>query len=65
MVDLFRGFLWLRLIGLLVLLIVVGLVFGIRALTRGSDPAGVAILAGVLVVTVVAAFIARRARHPR
>lgn len=67
MAELFRGFLWLRLIGLLALLIVVGLVFGIRALTRGSDTVGVAILAGVLSVAVAAgSLVARRAaRRPR
>ncbi len=53
MVELFKGFLWLRFIGLVVLLIVVGLVFGIRSLTRGSDAVGVVLLASVLVVTVV------------
>jgi hypothetical protein len=47
----FKGFLVLRLIGLLVLVIVVALVLGIWALARGEDVAGVAILACVGILT--------------
>ncbi len=63
MVDLFKGFLWLRLIAFLVLLVVVGLVFGIRSLTRGSDAVGLAMLAGVVILTAAAGYVvARRLR---
>ncbi len=60
MVEIFKGFLVLRLIAVLALLVVVALVFGIRSLARGSDLAGVAILAGGLVcVRAIRALVAR------
>ncbi|HEY5198737.1 MAG TPA: hypothetical protein VIJ51_17085 [Solirubrobacteraceae bacterium] len=62
--DVFRGFLVLRLIGLLAVLIVVAVVFGIRSLARGSDVAGAALLAGGLVCAVaIRSLLARRARR--
>ncbi len=64
MVELFKGFLWLRLIGFLAMLILVAVVLGIWSLTRGSDAVGVAILAGVVVFTAgVGSFVARRANR--
>lgn len=65
--DIFKGFLVLRLIALLVLVIVVGLLLGISALTRGSDIVGAAILATVVVVAAaMGSLVARRAsRRPR
>lgn len=61
--DVFKGFLLLRLIGLLALVMVVGAVLGIRSLARGSDVAGVAILVGVVLVGgATASLLARRAR---
>ncbi len=62
MVEIFKGFLLLRLIGLLMLLVVVALVFGILALTRGSDAAGVAILAGGLVCAAASGSLVARHR---
>ncbi len=50
--DIFNGFMLLRFIGLLVLVIVVALVVGIRSLARGSDIAGIALLAGAVAVAV-------------
>jgi hypothetical protein len=51
MQEVFKGFLQLRLIGLLALVIVVSVVVGISSLSHGSTIAGVAILVGVVVVT--------------
>jgi heme A synthase len=51
MKDVLKGFLVLRLIGLLALLIVVAVVLGIRSLARGTDVVGVAILVGAVVCT--------------
>jgi hypothetical protein len=65
MVEIFRGFLLLRLIGLLMLLVVVALVFGISALTRGSDAAGVAILAGGLACAAASGSLVARHRATR
>ncbi|HWH12967.1 MAG TPA: hypothetical protein VG165_17735 [Solirubrobacteraceae bacterium] len=67
MSEIFKGFLLLRLIGLLALLVVVGVVLGIRSLARGADVAGIALLAGALAIAVVIrSLAARRAgRSPR
>lgn len=59
--DIFKGFLRLRLVGLLALLIVVAVVVGISSLTRGSTAVGVAVLAGVVVVmAAIGVLVARR-----
>ncbi len=63
--DIFKGFLMLRLIGLLALLIVVAVVLGIWSLTRGSDIVGVAILAGVVVLTAAIGMVVARRRSGR
>jgi hypothetical protein len=64
--DVFKGFLLLRLLGLLVLLLVVAAVLGVLALTRGSYGVGAAILAGVAVVaTGIGCLVARRASERR
>jgi hypothetical protein len=63
--EIFKGFLMLRLFGFLPLLIVIVVLLGVSALSRGSDGLGIVILAGVPMV-VVAAFgwlMARRARE--
>jgi heme A synthase len=65
MQDIFKGFLMLRLIGLLALLIVVAVVLGIWSLTRGSDIVGVAILAGVVVLTAAIGMVVARRRSRR
>jgi hypothetical protein len=66
MQDIFKGFLVLRFIGLLALLIVVAVVLGVSSLTRGSDVVGVAILAGAVVfAAAIGSLLARRARRPR
>jgi hypothetical protein len=65
--DTFKGFLVLRLVALLVLLIVGGLILGISAFARGSDVVGVAMLAAVVLVTVAlgSLFVHRASRRPR
>ena len=65
MVDIFKGFLLLRLLGLLALVVVVAAVFGVVSLTRGSDAAGAGLLAGAVVLSVAAGVFARRARGHR
>ena len=66
MLDLFKGFLALRLLGLLSLAIVVGVVLGIRSLARGSDVVGVALIAGALLLAAgIGLIVARRPRRPR
>jgi hypothetical protein len=63
--DAFSGFVVLRLIALLALLTVAAVVFGIRALTRGSDVTGVALLAAAVALAGAgAALISRRPRRP-
>jgi hypothetical protein len=60
----FSGFVVLRLIALLALLTLAAAVFGIRALTRGSDVIGAVLLvAAVALATAAAALI--RSRRPR
>jgi hypothetical protein len=67
MASIFKGFLLLRLLGLVALLIVVAVVLGIWWLTRGSDAAGIAIIAAALVcAAAIGALVAQRAgRRPR
>jgi hypothetical protein len=61
--DIFKGFLVLRLAGLLTLLVIAALVLGIRALTRGSDIVGIAILAVALVfIVALGSLVAQRAK---
>jgi hypothetical protein len=65
--DTFKGFLVLRLVALLVLLIVGGLILGISAFAGGSDVVGVAILAAVVLATVAlgSLVVHRASRRPR
>jgi hypothetical protein len=66
MLDLFKGFLALRLLGLLSLAFVVVVVLGIRSLARGSDVVGVALIAGALLLAAgIGLIVARRPRRPR
>jgi|GraSoiStandDraft_51_1057287.scaffolds.fasta_scaffold290423_1 hypothetical protein len=59
--DIFKGFMLLRFIGFLVLVIVVALVVGIRSLARGQSAAGAAILAAaVLLALAVGSLVAHR-----
>lgn len=53
--DIFKGFLVLRLLAFVPLLIVIAVLLGVSALARGSDVLGIVILAGVA-VAVVAGF---------
>jgi hypothetical protein len=64
MQDIFMGFLKLKLLGFIPLLIVIVVLVGVSALTRGSAALGIAILAGVPVFVVAALgwLMARRAR---
>jgi hypothetical protein len=63
--DAFKGFVLLRLIALLALLTVAAVVFGIRALTRGSDVTGIALLvAAVVLAGAAAALISSRPGRP-
>jgi len=52
--EIFKGFLMLRLFGFLPLLIVIVVLLGVSALSRGSDVLGIVILAGVPIVLVAA-----------
>jgi hypothetical protein len=65
--ETFKGFLRLRLLGFLVMGVVVGAVFGIRSLARGSDVVGLALIAGALVLAAgIGLLVARRpGRRPR
>ena len=64
--DIFKGFLVLKLVALLALLIVGGLILGMSAFARGSDLVGAAILAGVVMVTaVLGSLVVRRASRRR
>jgi hypothetical protein len=61
MQDLFKGFVVLRFAGLLVLLVVVGAILGISLLGRGSDVAGIAVLACAAALAAgVGSLVARR-----
>ncbi|HEX3873035.1 MAG TPA: hypothetical protein VHW26_02740 [Solirubrobacteraceae bacterium] len=63
--ETFKGFLFLRLAGLLALAIVVAIVLGIRSVARGSDVLGIAILAVAVAVAVATGWlVARRAAGP-
>jgi hypothetical protein len=62
--EVFKGFLLMRLVAFVALLIVVGLIAGISALTRGSEVVGAAILAAVVVVAAATgSLVAHRARR--
>ena len=50
--DIFKGFLLMRFVGFLALVIVVAVVVGIRSLARGDAALGTAILAGAVLLTV-------------
>jgi hypothetical protein len=65
--ETFKGFVMLRLLAFVPLLIVIAVLVGISALARGSDVLGIVILAGLPVVGVFAFgwLLARRARHRR
>ena len=64
--DAFKGFLLLRLVAFLALLVVLAVVLGIRSLTRGSEVVGIVLLAGAVVVgTALGALVARRSRRSR
>ncbi len=64
--EAFRGFLVLRFIGLVALVIVAAAVLGIRALARGSDAVGVAILVGAAVIAAgVGSVVVRGGRRRR
>lgn len=65
--DVFRGFVVLRFIGLVALVIVAAVVVGIRSLARGSDVVGVAILvaAAIIAGAVGRLVVLRGARHGR
>jgi hypothetical protein len=52
--DVFKGFLMLRLLAFIPLLIVIVVLVGVSALARGSAALGIAVLAAVPVVVVAA-----------
>jgi len=63
--DSFEGFLLLRLVAFLALLVVLAVVLGIRSLARGSEVVGIVLLAGAVAVgTALGALVARRSRPP-
>lgn len=65
--EIFKGFLMLRLLAFIPLLIVVAVLLGVSALRAGSEVLGIAILAAVPVVVVAALgwLMARRAGKRR
>jgi hypothetical protein len=65
--DVFKGFLMLRLLAFVPLMIVILVLLGVSALTGGSDVLGIAFLAAVPVVAVAALgwLLARRAGERR
>jgi uncharacterized membrane protein YedE/YeeE len=65
--EIFKGFLMLRLLAFIPLLIIIVVLLGISALTRDSDLLGIAILAAVPVIVLAALgwLLARRAGVPR
>ena len=65
--EIFKGFLMLRLLAFIPLLLVIMVLLGVSALTRGSDVLGIAILAAVpvIVVAVLGLLMARRAGERR
>jgi hypothetical protein len=65
--EIFKGFLALRLLAFIPLLIIIAVLLGVSALTRGLDALGIAILAGVPIVVVAALgwLMARRAAERR
>lgn len=65
--EIFKGFLVLRLLALIPLLIVIVVLLGVSALTQGSEVLGIAILAAVPAVVVAALgwLMARRAGERR
>jgi hypothetical protein len=52
--EIFKGFLMLRLLAFIPLLMVIVVLLGVSALTAGSDLVGIAILAAVPVIVVAA-----------
>lgn len=65
--EIFKGFLVLRLLALIPLLIVIVVLLGVSVLTQGSEVLGIAILAAVPAVVVAALgwLMARRAGERR
>lgn len=63
--ELFKGFLILRILAFIPLLIIIVVLVGVRALGKGSAADGVAILAAVPVLVVAAVAIARGAARRR
>ena len=63
--EIFKGFLMLRLLAFIPLLIVIVVLLGVSAPARGSDVLGVVILSGfpVVVVAAVGWLMTRRARQ--
>ncbi len=63
--DIFKGFLLMRFVGFLALVILVAVVIGIRSLARGDDALGAAILAGAVFFTVaVGSLVVAHRRDP-
>jgi hypothetical protein len=65
--EIFKGFLMLRLLAVIPLLVVILALVGISALARGADVLGIAVLAGLPIVVVGALgwLMARRAGERR
>lgn len=63
--ELFKGFLILRVLAFIPLLIIIVVLVGVRALSTGSAADGIAILAAVPVLVVAAVAIARGAARRR
>jgi multisubunit Na+/H+ antiporter MnhF subunit len=63
MSDIFKGFMALRLLGFAALAVVLLVVVGIKALARGADVLGVALLVGALLLAVAGLALARFTRR--
>ena len=65
--EIFRGFLMLRLLAFIPMVIVIVVLLGVSALTGGSDVLGIAILAAVpgIAIAAVGWLMARRASERR
>jgi hypothetical protein len=61
--EIFKGFLMLRLLAFIPMVIVVLVAFGVSALTRGADVLGIALLAAAAVVVAALAWLVAMRRR--
>jgi hypothetical protein len=61
--EIFKGFLMLRLLAFIPMLILVLVLFGVSALTRGAEVLGIALLAAAAVVVAAVAWLVAMRRR--